>query len=78
MLVQLLHIPPHNHPMSIFARCCCYNNGIATASLLDAIPWVLINARNDLNLAVFTSGATIDGADNDAPHISVRCRHGPC
>jgi hypothetical protein len=41
-------------------------------------PRVLLNARNDLNLTVITSDATIDGADNDAPHISVRWRHGPC
>ena len=41
-------------------------------------PQVLPNARNDPNLAVITSDATIDGADNDAPNISVRWRHGPC
>ena len=66
-------------PTSVFARCCCccYKNGVATVSLPDATPRVLLNARNNLDLTVITSDASIDGADNDAPRINVRWRHGP-
>ena len=81
MPAQKLHDLPHDHlPLtSVFARCCCccYKNGVATVSLPDATPRVLFNARNNLDLTVITSDASIDGADNDAPHINVRWRHGP-